>query len=418
MDRIIEPKKGVFKYKKLLWAIGIGLFAVLTVYAVASNSGSLKVEGGRLRTSTVTEMRFDDVIALQGRVEPLRSFFLDAVEGGTVQEIYAEAGEQVAKGQPLLRLSNTSLMLDFMNRETQIVEQINNLRNTRIQMELNERQLQEQVLDIAYERENMKRQYAIDTTLYFKNVIARQDYENTLARNHYLKEKQNLLEDSYVKNKNFRSLQIERIDQSIDMMERNLQAIRNNLENLTVKAPISGQLTSLNAEIGESKQRGENLGRIDVLNGYLIRAQIDEHFLSRVSVGKSAFFTHNGKRFALKLSKVYPEVSNNQFEVEFTFIDSIPEDIRRGQGLNLRLALSQSEDALLIERGAFYSSSGGKWVYVMNAEGTEARKRTVKLGRQNPDYIEVLEGLEAGESIITSSYDTYSDYDHIRITDN
>lgn len=418
MDRIIEPKKGISRYKKWLLIISIPIAAILLIYGVASNGSSLKVEGDRLRTSVISKQRFDDVIALQGRVEPLRSFFLDAVEGGTVQEVFAEAGEQVTEGQPLLRLTNTSLMLDFMNRETQIVEQINNLRNTRIQMELNERQLQEQVLDIAFERENMQRQHAIDTTLYSNNVITRQDYENSIARHSYLEDKQDLLENSYVKNKQFRALQMQRIDQSIEMMERNLQAIRQNLENLTVKAPMSGQLTSLNAEIGESKQRGENLGRIDVLDGYLIIAQVDEHFLGRVSVGQSAFFTSGGQRYDLELSKVYPEVSNNQFEIEFTFIDSIPEGIRRGQGLNLRLALSQSEKAILVERGAFYSSSGGKWVFVMNADGTEAYKRNVKLGRQNPDYIEVLEGLEPGETVITSSYDTYSDYDHIRITRN
>lgn len=418
MDRIIEPKKGISRYKKWLLIISIPIAAILLIYGVASNGSSLKVEGDRLRTSVISKQRFDDVIALQGRVEPLRSFFLDAVEGGTVQEVFAEAGEQVTEGQPLLRLTNTSLMLDFMNRETQIVEQINNLRNTRIQMELNERQLQEQVLDIAFERENMQRQHAIDTTLYSNNVITRQDYENSIARHSYLEDKQDLLENSYVKNKQFRALQMQRIDQSIEMMERNLQAIRQNLENLTVKAPMSGQLTSLNAEIGESKQRGENLGRIDVLDSYLIIAQVDEHFLGRVSVGQSAFFTSGGQRYDLELSKVYPEVSNNQFEIEFTFIDSIPEGIRRGQGLNLRLALSQSEKAILVERGAFYSSSGGKWVFVMNADGTEAYKRNVKLGRQNPDYIEVLEGLEPGETVITSSYDTYSDYDHIRITRN
>lgn len=418
MDRIIEPKKGVFKYKKAVLISGIALFIILTIYGLASSGESLKVDGDRLRTSVVSKQRFDDVIALQGRVEPLRSFFLDAIEGGTVQEVYVEAGEQVEKGQALLKLTNTSLMLDFMNRETQIIEQINNLRNTRIQMELNERQLQEQVLDIAFERENMQRQHAIDTSLYSSNVIAKQDYENSLARNQYLERKQVLLEDGYVKNKAFRSLQMERIDQSIEMMERNLQAIRLNLENLTVKAPINGQLTSLNADIGESKQRGENLGRIDVLDGYLIMAQVDEHFLSRVNVGQSAYFTTGGARYELVLSKVYPEVSSNQFEVEFSFKDSIPQDIRRGQGLNLRLALSQSSDAVLIKRGAFYSSSGGKWVFVMNNDATEAYKRNVKLGRQNPDYIEVLEGLEPGETVITSSYDTYSDYEKIQITRN
>ncbi len=415
MDRKIENPKKSSKNSRVMIILAGGLVALISIYLLSARSGKYKVEASRIRTATVLEATFDDDIAVQGNVEPIRSFFLDAVEGGTVQEIYVEPGAMVEQGQPLLRLSNTQLMLDFMNRETQIVEQINNLRNTRMQMELNERNIREQVLDIAYEKQTMERQYEIDTNLYASQVIARQQYEDSQDRYRYLEKKQALLVGNFEKDEAFRNLQVQRIDQSIEMMERNLAAIRSNLENLTVKAPIAGQLTSFEAEIGESKMKGENLGRIDVLDGYVVKAQVDEHYLARVRPGQTATFEKSGKKYKMQVSKVFPEVINNQFTVEFEFLDSIPENIRRGQTLGLRLALSNSKHAVIVPRGAYYSSTGGKWVYVVKDK--EAIKRQVHLGRQNPDFIEVLDGLNPGEEIITSSYDNYSDYDELVIED-
>ena len=413
MDRKIE-KSGKHRLKKLLLWVLIPVIFLASVY-LFTDEQAYRIEASRLRFAEVERKTFEDVIAIQGNVEPQRSFFLDAVEGGTVQEIFADAGQMVEQGQALLRLSNTQLMLDFMNREAQIVEQINNLRNTRMQMELNERNIREQVLDIAYEKETMQRQYGIDTSLYASNVIARQKYEDSHTRYEYLRQKEELLKSSYEKDEAYRNLQIKRIDQSIEMMERNLAAIRSNLENLTVKAPIAGQLTSFDAEIGESKMKGENLGRIDVLDVYVVKALVDEHYLSRVKPGQPATFTSNGEKYHLQVSKVLPEVQNNQFSVEFEFVDSIPARIRRGQSLGLRLALSSSVEAVVVPRGAFYSSTGGNWVYVVSPGGADAYKRKISTGRQNPDYLEVLEGLQPGEKVITSSYDTYSDYETIVI---
>lgn len=412
MDRQIQQKPGKKRKRYLLFA-ALGLMPLILVFVLAGG-GEFKVERERIRIAVVEHRTFDDVIAIQGNVEPVISFFLDAVEGGTIQEVYVEAGIMVEKGQSLLRLSNTQLMLDFMNRETQIVEQINNLRNTRMQMELNERSIRSQVLDIAYEKETMERQFGIDTNLYASAVIAKQQYEDSHTRYKFLKEKEEMLRVSFEKDEHFRKLQFSRIDRSIEMMERNLEAIRANLENLTVKAPITGQLTSFDIEIGESKMKGENLGRIDVLDNYLVKARVDEHYLSRVETEQTAAFMHSGRRYPLRVSKVLPEVNNNQFEVEFEFADSIPQNVRRGQTLAIRLALSSSVDAIVVPRGAFYSSTGGKWVYVLDGSNT-AIKRQVTFGRQNPDYIEVLDGLRPGESIISSSYDIYSDYETISI---
>ena len=388
--------------------------SLLIVYLLSgSSSHSLSAE--RLNIATVEEAVFEDVISFQARVEPEVSFSLDAVEGGTVQAIFVEAGERVERGEPLLKLANTTLMLDFMNRETQIVEQINNLRNTRMNLELNERQLQEQILDLRFEQERASRQFKIDTSLFKDSVIAVQEFQDSRSRHAYLNEKRSLLEANFETNKQYRARQLAALDRSIEMMERNLNAIRKNLENLEVKAPISGQLTTLNPVIGQSINRGENIGRIEDLNSFILKANVDEHYLSRVQEGQLAFYELNGFRWQLKVSKVYPQVSNNQFSVDFEYLDTIPAQLRSGQGVSIRLALSESADAVLVPRGAFFSSTGGKWVYVLNKSGSRAFRREVNLGRQNPDFIEVLSGLEPGERIISSSYENFKEYEELEL---
>tara|TARA_R110002096_G_scaffold74101_2_gene175872 strand:- start:124448 stop:125701 length:1254 start_codon:yes stop_codon:yes gene_type:complete len=414
MDKkIVGVKKN--KRKKRLIGITIMLlvFGLFNIFLFNGSGGTHRLDRERIRTAKVLKGIFDDVIPIQGNAEPVESFFLDAIEGGTVQEVYVEAGVEVKKGDSLLKLSNTNLLLDFMNRETQIVEQINNLRNTRIQMELNERNIKEQVLDIEQELSRMERQFKIDTALIRSEAISKQQYEDSRSRYDYLKKKRKLLASSYEKDFLYRQQQVGRIDKSIEMMERNLLAITDNLKNLTVRAPISGQLTSFDAEIGESKNRGENLGRIDVLEAYRVSSNIDEHYLGKVKIGQRGSFSMAGNSYKLEVTKVFPEVSNNQFEVELVFIDTIPAGIRRGQSLNIRLALSNSVPALLLPRGGFYSNTAGKWVYVLNQESGKAYKREIELGRQNPDYFELKNGLDEGEEVIISSYDNYSDFETI-----
>lgn len=414
MDKKIEGVKKRKNKKRLIWAVVSALVIVFFSTFLFRGSGkSYRLDKERVRTAKVVHGIFDDVIPIQGNVEPVVSFYLDAIEGGTVQEIYIEAGEKVNVGDSLLKLSNTNLMLDFMNRETQIVEQINNLRNTRIQMELNERSIKEQVLDIEQELSRMERQFKIDTSLISVEAISKQEFEDSKSRYTYLKKKKKLLTESHKKDSKYKTLQVARIDRSIEMMERNLKAITSNLKNLTVIAPIAGQLTSFNALIGESKNRGENLGRIDVLDNYKITSTIDEHYLTRVQIGQLGAFKANNKAVNVQVSKVFPEVQNNQFTVELVFLDSLPNGIRRGQSLNIRLALSNSYEARMIPRGGFYSNTGGKWIYVLNAEGNKAFKRKIKLGRQNPEFFEIKEGLEPGENVVISSYDNYSDNDVI-----
>lgn len=415
LDRMISPEErpGVFKRNK--WYL-LGFLALLIgLYAIMSGERSFELERNRITVAKVSQGVFEDVISFQAQVEPEISFSLDAVEGGTVQKIFVEAGQSVNAGQPLVQLANTTLMLDFMNRETQIVEQINNLRNTRMQLELNERQLQEQVLDLRFEQERMARQFAIDTLLFKDSVIALQEFADSEARFYYLEEKRNLLEDNFKTNRIYRQRQLQALDRSIDMMERNLRAIRENLENLVVKAPIAGQLTSFSPDIGQSIARGENIGRIEDLSSYILRANIDEHYLARVQAGQRAFYEAGGRRWQLQVHKVYPQVQNAQFRVDFHYIDSIPPNLRSGQGLNLRLALSESAKAVLLPRGAFFSSTGGRWVYVLDADQKIAYRREVDLGRQNPDFIEVISGLEPGEQVITSSYESFKEFQKLQL---
>lgn len=418
MDRIIKPEERPGFLRRYRWLIIAVLAVAFALYGLLSSAGVHELERERLAIVEVKQGLFEDVISFQAQVEPEVSFSLDAVEGGTVQEMFAEAGQTVSKGQPLLRLANTSLMLDFMNRETQIVEQINNLRNTRMQLELNERQLQEQVLDLRFEQERMARQFAIDTLLFSDSVIAKQEFADSKARFLYLEEKRELLEDNFKTNRNYRQRQLIALDRSIEMMERNLKAIRKNLENLVVRAPIDGQLTTFSPDIGQSISRGENIGRIEDLGSFILRANIDEHYLSRVSAGQKAFYEAGNFRWNLAVQKVYPQVQNAQFRVDFNYSDTVPPTLRSGQGLNLRLALSASAEALILPRGAFFSSTGGRWVFVLSADGKRAFKREVQLGRQNPDYIEVLSGLEPGERIISSSYESFKDYDELKIIES
>lgn len=410
MDKRIERKK--FTLKKIV-AWSVFFIGIIILYSLASGSGNAKtVEKSKIRIAEVKFDNFQEQIPVNGTVEPLRTVFLDAIQGGMVEEIFVENGSLVEKGTPLIKLSNTNMMLDFMNRETQIIEQINNLRSTRIQMELNEQNIKEQVLKIEYELADMQQQFSIDTFLYSNEVIAQKKYNESKNRYDYLNKRKKLLSDNYKKDATFREQQIEQIDRSILMMERNLNAIRKNLENLVVKAPVSGQLTSFDHEIGENKLKGQNLGRIDVMGGFRISALIDEHFLSRVHLNQTGSFLLNGHGFQLVTNKILPQVENRQFEIKMAFEDSIPENVRRGQNLSINLELSQQRKALLIPRGSYYNLTGGKWVFVVNENGI-ATKREIKLGRQNPDYFEVIGGLEKGEKIIVSNYQNFMEKEEL-----
>ncbi len=416
MDRQIE--KRTWTPKRIVTTLGIVLGAGFLVYiTLAGTSGkAYTADRSRISIATVISGPFQDAVSIQGTVEPLKTIYITAPEGGNVEEIFVEDGAVVEKGTPLLRLSNSTLMLDYMNRETQIIEQINNLRNTRLNIEDNKRMLNDQLIDVQYNFGESVRQYKIDSSLFAKGVIAGDAYQQSLNNLNYLVKKEKLLEESMRREAQNRQQQLSRIDRSIELMERNLDAIQDNVENLIIRAPVSGQLTSFNPELGTSKTRGQNLGTINVPGGYKVRAQIDEYYLSRVKPGQSGSFNLSGNTFHVSVQRVIPEVTGGQFEAHLNFEDSISDNITRGQTLQIKLALSNTTEAVLVPRGGFFQSTGGNWIYVL--DGTDmAVRREIRLGRQNTEYIEVLEGLEPGEQVLTNGYTAYGDATELRFKD-
>jgi HlyD family secretion protein len=416
MDRQIAPSK--VKRKKLLrWLPVVVLIPVLYFMARAGNEKVFRIDSNAVKIGTVSFGAFQDVVSLNGVLEPGRTVHITALQGGRVEELVVEDGAFVEAGEILMRLANSDLALDFMNRETQIIEQINNLRSTRIQLEQNKRQVQEQLLDVKYRYQERVRTFAIDSNLYRQGAIPKGDLDASKNELMYLKGLIDLTRERLETDESYRRMQLGRIDQSIELMERNLDAIRRSLDDLVIKAPIAGQMSQFSHEIGETKQKGESLGRIDVLDSFLVSTPVDQFYLNRVSIGQEAIADLNGAEYGLEVYKIFPAVENGQFEIHLRFTDNEIPNPRRGQNIRVRLSLSAMEEALRIPKGGYYGSTGGRFVYVLDDEGT-ARKREIELGAQNPEYYKVLSGLEEGEQVILSSYESFGDSETIKINTN
>jgi len=415
MDRKIEKKR--WTPKKLTGIAGGVIVGVFIIYQIgfSDKSSRLNVDRQRLVISTVKRGDFQEFIPVIGTVIPIKTIYLDAIEGGSVEHLFLEAGSYVNKGDPILRLANTNLLLDIMYREAELFQQSNNLRNTRLAMEENRLALKAQLIELNYRIKQSKRNYDTQAELAEKNLIALQQFEAAQDEYDYLLQTRELTMESHQQDSTFREVQLEQLEESLVRMEANLNIVKQNLDNLTIKAPVSGQLTSLNAEIGESKNRGERLGQIDVLDGFKLRVNIDEYYISRVSIGQTGTFTFAGDQYKLAVKKVYPEVLNGRFEVDMEFVGEEPEGIRRGQSQHIRLELGDPSEALLLARGGFFQKTGGQWVYLLDESGNFAEKQPIRLGRQNTDVFEVLEGLNPSDQVITSSYDTFGDIDKLVI---
>lgn len=401
----------------MLIALLIAVPAIgLMLVVMGSGNRVYRIAKDKVSIEKVVYADFQDAIPIQGSVEPLTTLFITAPEGGNVEEIFVEDGSLVKQGTPLLRLSNASLLLDYMNRETQIIEQINNLRNTRLSIEENKRANSDQLIDVEFQLRESERKFKMDSVLYHDAVISADEFYQSQNNTNYLREKAAFLRESMQYESQNRQVQLDRISRSIELMERNLEAIRKNLENLVIKAPISGQLTSFNPQLGTSKSRGELLGTIDVLEGYKVRAMVDEFYIHRIQLGQIGTFQMGGESFRLRVSRVIPEVSNGQFEVHLLFSDSLPASVTRGQTLQIKLAMSNTYQALLVPRGGFYQSTGGHWVFV-TTDNERVVKRMIRTGRQNTDYIEVLDGLKVGEKILTNSYTGYEEAVELKLID-
>lgn len=413
MDRQITKKKWPPKKIAALSVIVLICGAVLYGLIFGDRSSKLNVDSERITVATVQRGQFQESIPVIGTVLPIKTIYLDAVEGGRVETRYIEAGTLVQQGDNILKLSNTNLLLDIMYREAQLFEQSNNLRNSRLLMEQNRLNLRRELSEINFSIKQQKRTFERNTELVKKNLISQEEYEQAKDEYEFLLERRELTLETQKQDSIFRQTQIEQLEASLERMQSNLQIAKQKLDDLVIRAPITGALTSLNAEIGESKAAGERLGQIDVLEGFKVRAAIDEHYLHRIEIGRSGTFDFAGNSYALTVKKIFPEVQSGRFEVDMEFDGQEPGGIRRGQTLHIRLELGDLSEAILLPRGGFYQSTGGQWVYILNESGDQATKRDIQLGRQNPEVYEVLEGLEPGERVITSSYDNFGNIDKL-----
>jgi HlyD family secretion protein len=413
MDRKLQKKN--WPFSRIAWLVlsAIAIVAALYVLFIRDHESSLRTDARRAVISTVTRGPFQELIAVQGTVVPINTFFLDAVEGGRVEEIYLEAGAMVEQGDPILRLTNTNLLLDIMWREAELFQQSNNLRSTRLLMEQYRLQLSKELADIENQLQQQTRLYSRYRELAKEGWIATSELELARDQYEYLLERKQLALESQRNDAAFRQAQVEALEVSLQRMQDNLGVVKQKLENLTIRAPVSGHLTALDAEIGQSKSPGERLGQIDILDGFKVSARVDEHYIARVEAGRSATFELAGSRYRLAVRKIYPEVRDGRFEIELAFGGEPPHGIRRGQTLHLRLELGDLSEAILLPRGGFYQDTGGSWAYVVDDSEGAATKRRIRIGRQNPEAFEVLAGLEPGDRVITSSYEGFGEVDRL-----
>lgn len=413
MDKQLQPKNKTRK-RMLLWGIPVlCLCGIALMSLTRKKQVNLKAE--TVRVKTVTKGNFEDVVLFNSTVEPKTSVLINVIQGGAVSEVYVESGQRVKKGDPLLRVYNPNAELNYLTQETAIVEQINNLRNIRVSIKNQQLNLDQQLLSISNDFENAKRQYVSDTTLYKKDIIARLDYEKSTQEYNFQKERNSVIKKRTADEKNSRAVQLARINVSINNMQRSLELLRKNKENFTLKAPVDGLVSSFNTTLGENFTQGQTIGKIDVLDGYKLVAKVDEYYSSKLSEGIQGSISVQQQEYAIVLRKIYPEVVQGKFEVELQFVnDSLPSAIKRGMSIQSKVFLSGSTEAILIPKGQFYQDTQGKWVFVVDANG-KAVKRTIKIGRENPFYYEVLEGLQEGDKVITSSYEGFEDVAEVYI---
>lgn len=413
MDRKIEKKK--WTRKRLLYIIGTAFFVLLIFFGFKSyNKKIYKVDASRISVKKVVEDNFQDVILIDGDVESKNLVLVNTLEGGSVEEIFIEDGIMVEKGTPLLRLSNPAVTLGYMNQETAIVEQINNLRSLKLSLEKDQRSLAESLIDSENSLAESARIYKVDSVLFAKKIIAKNDFVDKRESYKYLQTKRDFMDRNVRKSGQDNKVQIYQINKSIALMQRNLDMIHENIEKMLVRAPVTGMLSSFDPDLGESYGRNQTVAKIDVQSGFKINGQVDEYYLSTVKPGQLAQFSVDGNLIDLKVKKVLPEVVNRRFEIELIFVNEAPNSITIGQSVQVRLELSKSQRSLMIPRGDYFQSSGGQYVFVLDGKG-EAHKRTIKLGSQNPSYYQVLGGLSEGEEFISSSYDQFRNYETIKI---
>ncbi len=413
MDRIIEKKKWTTKKILQYSALAVFVFFLLYIIFLRDRSSRINVDKNQVTVTKVILDKFQEFIPVDGVVQPKTTIYIDAVLGGTVETKYVEDGATVKKDDLILKLSNANMQLSYMDQETRMYDAINNLQNSRIALEQNKFLRQKEITNLLYQIDQVVTDFEMAQKLYNDGVYTLKEYQDA-KRDHDFSKKQLMI-----------SLELQRLDSisteeqkrqiaaSVDRMRANLKLLQSNMEKLEVRAPADGVLTSFNVEIGETRSAGERLGQIDIMDGYKMRANIDERYVSRVVPGQEAELDFAGKTYRMYVSKIYTGVTGGAFQVDMLFTDEVPDNIKRGQTIQMRLQFSTPTEALILKRGGFFQQTGGNRVYVVDPSGDVAVKRNIKLGRQNTKFYEVIEGLEEGEEVIISSYENFGNKDKV-----
>ena len=414
MDRIIKKKR--WTIKKIVTIITIAAFSFLLIYLIfiRDNTSRLYVDRNQLTISTVIVDKFQEFIPIDGIVFPKTTFYIDAIQGGVVEAIYEEDGDLVKKGNTLIKLLNTAMELNYMEQETRMLAEINNLQNTKLSLEQNKFLRQKEIVQLQYSIDLAERDFERKVTLHKQKVIADKDFEDAEREFKFTRKQLEISLELQKLDSISRQAQKRDIETSLGRMLENMKLLRKNMENAYVKSPANGKLSSFNLEIGETKSIGEHLGQVDLLDGYRLEARIDERYVSRVFSGQEARLNYAGETYELYIDKIYTDVTNGSFKVDLFFVDNrIPSGIKRGQTVQVRLTFSGETDALIIKRGGFFQETGGSWIFVLDPSDDFAYKRPIKINRQNTGYYEISEGLKEGEKVIVSTYDSFGNKDKL-----
>lgn len=418
MDRKIEKKNKLFSKRNIWIFVGSVIFLfVFYTLVFGDKSSKLNVETEKISIAEIKKDVFQDYIAVIGTVEPIQTIYLDAIEGGRVEEILLEEGSMLKKGDVILRLSNVNLILDISNNEANVARAVSELRTARLLMVQQQMNSESQIIETERLLKLQERAYNNNKVLYKEQHISKEEFDQSKEQYEATVRKLTLLKQIQKQDSIYRAVQVETLEASVSSLNDNLEIIKQRLENLNLKAPVNGELASLNPEIGEVVTYGTRIGTVNVLDSYKLRVEIDEHYIARISRGLTGDCDFAGSPYPGRITKIYPEVQNGRFYVDMEFTGDIPGAIRIGQTSRIKLELGESKEAVLIPRGGFYQSTGGQWVYVIDEGGEFAYKRDISIGRQNPRYYEVLEGLQPGEKVIISSYDTFGDVDKLILKD-
>ena len=413
MDRKIEKKKWPPRKIATVAAAAVFILVVLYLFLFQFNESTLNVDTERITVSTVAKGPFLEFIPQQGTVMPINRYSLETTEGGRVEKRFLEAGAMVKAGDPIVQLVNTNLLLDIMWREADFVQQSNALRQTRLSMEQYRQSLRQALNQVENELAKQKTTYERYLKLHENKLVSDLEFERIRLDYEYQIRNRDIVTESQKKELEYREEQLKSLEEQLARMKVNLQTSKLKLDDLVIRAPIAGQLSMLDAEIGVFKNPGENIGQIDDLDAYSVQALVDEYYITRVQAGLKGEFDLAGKTYGLKVRRVFPAVRENRFEVDLDFVGETPPDLRRGQTLHIRLQLGDVVEVVQLARGGFWEATGGNWVYKLNASGKTASKHPVRLGRYNPEVYEVLEGLEPGDKVITSSYESFGDMDRL-----